>query len=205
MPSKNHPPALGTLKAGKAFTNTTDGRALVAELQAVADSPEWQAWVAKLKTELGQGKRDWEARHGETCPASISDWQRLLVRAGVNPNEVLAGHIEMGDAASIVRGYLERVRDNAAASPAPADVRTGAAVGTYTYADLQGMTGLGNDTIRKHAKAAKVAVPARGQRNFRYSLVDTRRILQAIVDTSSTKTHRDKARAALAKLSEDTK
>ena len=84
-------------------------------------------------------------------------------------------------------------------------MRTGAAVGTYTYADLQGMTGLGNDTIRKHAKAAKVAVPARGQRNFRYSLVDTRRILQAIVDTSSTKTHRDKARAALAKLSEDTK
>ena len=87
MPDEIYPPATGKLKAGKAFADTPDGRALAAELE----------------TTTKQGRRDWEAHYGEPYPASLGDWQRLLVRAGVNPNDVLAGHIEIGDAAGIAR------------------------------------------------------------------------------------------------------
>jgi len=111
MPDEIYPPATGKLKAGKAF----------------ADSPTWQAWVAKLKTGLEQGARDWEARYGTAYPESVEDLQRLLVRAGVDANRVLAGDIALAEAAAVVRGYLERLRDNAAASPATATLKGGAA------------------------------------------------------------------------------
>jgi len=128
-PPADAPRTLGTPKAGSAFASTPTGRAVVAELQAVADSPEWRALAAELGTALKQGRHDWEAQYGTAYPESVEDLQRLLVRAGVDANRVLAGDIALADASSVVLGHLERVQDMRAvsgppASPPPADSPT---------------------------------------------------------------------------------
>ncbi len=104
-------------------------RAMEAELQARAESPELEALVddpgfrafeAAWDAAAARGRLEWEALYGEPYPVSLGDWQRLLVQAGVDPNSVLRGDIDLCDASNIVQGYLKRLRANASASGPPA-------------------------------------------------------------------------------------
>jgi len=73
---------------------------------------------------------------------------------------------------------------------------------TYTVAALRDMTGLENTALNRHAKAAKVMTPRRGERNVKYTLADVRAILQALIASTAEDTLRDRCKSALRNLPE---
>ena len=73
---------------------------------------------------------------------------------------------------------------------------------TFTVAALREMTGLENAALNRYAKGANVHTPARGQRNFKYTLVDVRAILNSILASTAEDELRAKCNAALQNLQE---
>jgi hypothetical protein len=73
-------------------------------------------------------------------------------------------------------------------------------VAGFTVADVCEMTGAGNDTITRFAKKADVQRPSRGQRDFRFALDATRRILELMATEAGTEQIRGRSRDSLAKL-----
>lgn len=73
---------------------------------------------------------------------------------------------------------------------------------SFTVAALGKMTRLGNQTLNKYAKQAGVTTPRRGQRNFRYSGADVRKILETIIATTNEERLRKGCQAALNNLEE---
>lgn len=71
---------------------------------------------------------------------------------------------------------------------------------TYTVAALREMTTLGNTALNEYAKKAGVATPGRGQKNFRYSAVDVRKILRVIIEGTTEKRVLTRCQAALSRL-----
>ncbi|MBP7933823.1 MAG: hypothetical protein KA354_04160 [Phycisphaerae bacterium] len=100
--------------------------------------------------------------------------------------------------------FEDRARQPQDPSPASSagTERNPARSATYTVAALREMTELTSATLNQYAKAAGVQTPGVGQRNFRYSEPDVRRILETIIEMSSETTVRERCRAALESLSE---
>ncbi|MEP0846416.1 MAG: hypothetical protein HRF50_06285 [Phycisphaerae bacterium] len=73
---------------------------------------------------------------------------------------------------------------------------------TYTVAALRDMTGLENTALNRYAKRAKVKTPARGERDFKYTLADVRAILQTIIAHTAEDKLRDRCKTALRNLPE---
>ena len=62
------------------------------------------------------------------------------------------------------------------------------------------MTGCGDTAITKYTKEAGVAIPARGGKNHRYTLEETRRILAAMRDGVQSVSVKRKCETALSEI-----
>lgn len=62
------------------------------------------------------------------------------------------------------------------------------------------MTSLGNTALNEYAKKAEVATPRRGQRSFRYSEADVRKILRVIIERTTDMRVAARCQAALSRL-----
>ena len=65
--------------------------------------------------------REWEAETGETIPASIEEWERLAVRAGIPPEKLWDGEWSPRKIAPYIVGYLDRLRDGRQAAALAGD------------------------------------------------------------------------------------
>ncbi|HRX83504.1 MAG TPA: hypothetical protein P5572_00635 [Phycisphaerae bacterium] len=68
---------------------------------------------------------------------------------------------------------------------------------TLTVAAFIEWTNFSHSTLNKYARLAKVPTPRRGERNFRYTWADARKILETIIAQASDRRIRDKCRTAL--------
>lgn len=68
---------------------------------------------------------------------------------------------------------------------------------TLTVATLLEWTTLSHTALNKYAQLAGVQTPRRGQRNFRYTWSDARKILETVIANANDRRIRDKCRAAL--------
>jgi hypothetical protein len=81
-------------------------------------------------------------------------------------------------------------------SPPAADETSG----HYTSQQIQTMANVSGATINKYAKHAGVPTPDRGKRNHTYTTAQVRRILRAIVESTTSSQQRNDADAALRNL-----
>jgi len=80
---------------------------------------------------------------------------------------------------------------------AAADIREATSYAVGAVADLAGLNG---GTINKYARTARVQTPKVGGRNHRFTVTETKLILNAIIDNSGSRSTRSKCHAALAEL-----
>jgi hypothetical protein len=113
----------------------------------------------------------------EELASTLAALQRFRARAS----------IPAGDAASL---------QNLGAEPGP-DPEEGKPSPTLPVATLLEWTNLSHTALNKYAQLAGVQTPGRGQRNFRYTWTDARRILETVIANASDRRIRDKCRAAL--------
>lgn len=114
----------------------------------------------------------------EELASTLAALQRFRARASM----------PAGDGAALGKSDAEPAPDTGAGEPSR----------TFTVATLLEWTNLSHTALNKSAKLAGVQTPGRGERNFRYTWADARKILETVIANASDRRIRDKCRAALA-------
>jgi hypothetical protein len=111
-------------------------------------------------------------------PMGVAAFVRLLVALTAKADVELA-HEQLAKEVFRATGKINPGSETAAASRASANA-------SHLSAELCGqLGGISTATLNAYAKAAGVNTPGRGQRNFRYSADDSRRVLQWVADSGS--------------------
>lgn len=181
---------IGVMKAMRATAQELEAKAL-ADKQDESD-PAWNGYfyeaIAKIVTDL--------QAFSLRLDASKAKDEMALIRQGVHAfvDQVMTMH-----------NPVRRETQNAPPGGGDtASVSNRPQPSGFTVSTLREMTGLGNTTMNRYAKAAGVKTPGRGQRSFRYSLDDVKAILRTIIDTCSEEKIKSRCRAALKGLPEIT-
>lgn len=140
---------------------------------------------------------------GLPVPSTLEDWAHLARVIEMPFETVRSGKYTLQDVYVMALAWIDRqaVRQRMAAplrEQAPAEL-------SITIAQLREWTGVGNTTLNRYAKLAGVQTPRRGQRNFRYSDADARKIMQTILAQASDTLLLARVRAALADMPKITK
>lgn len=169
---------------------------------------EQRAAVARLAEQIREALRDAGdelTARGLPTPATLEEWEHLARVIEMPFDTVRAGDYTLRDVFVMALAWLDRqkiLRRRSDAISAEAGGDHGKPARMFTVAALRGLTGLKNTALNKYAKLAGVATPRRGERNFRYSADDVRRILNAIVTHSSEEALAARGRAALREIAE---
>jgi hypothetical protein len=111
------------IKAGAAFPrlaeNDPGAQRFLAVLQAVGQKAAAICGKAELGAEAE--RRAWEETFGEAPPQTTEDWKRWACRVGLDANWIVGGEWTPGEVLPLVEGYLQRQKDQGAASKAAAD------------------------------------------------------------------------------------
>jgi hypothetical protein len=142
--------------------------------------------------------RDYARLHGQlrqaTTAASAAD--RLLLADAVEELASTLAAIQRFRARASSPAADEAALRNLGAEPEP-DAGAGRPPRSLTVATLLEWTNLSHTALNKYARLAGVQTPRRGERNFRYTWADARKILETVIAKASDRRIRDKCRAAL--------
>lgn|GEM_PF-4511613 len=83
----------------------------------------------------------------------------------------------------------------------PEHVAADESSGSLFFGEVQSKIGCDSKTLRKHIHAAGLHLPGNGQGNVRYSFSECNKILNRILETSSTKSHKANAQKLKEELS----
>jgi len=165
-----------------------------------------QSAVTRLADQIRQALRatgDELAARGLPTPTTLDDWEHLARIIEMPFNTIRSGDYTLRDVYVMALAWVDRqtiVRGRARKTGPKADGRQVESALKFTVAALRELTGLGNTTLNKYARLAGVRTPRRGQRNFRYSAADVRKILAAIIANSGEAAVRSRCRAALREI-----
>lgn len=151
---------------------------------------------------------------GFKTPRTLEEWEHLARIVEMPFETIRSGGYTFRDVYVMALAWIDRqqLREHVAKHVAqesesrhslPAQ-ESRPATRAYTVAALREMTSLGNTTLNEYAKKAGVTTPRRGQRNFRYTEADVRRILTTIIELTAERRILARCQAALARL-ENTK
>lgn len=147
------------------------------------------------------------AARGLTAPKTLEDWEHLARVIEMPFETIRSGDYTLRDVYVMALAWLDRqaiLRRTATGKGAKQNGRPAESSRKFTVAALRELTGLKNTALNSYAKLAEVETPRKGQRNYRYSVEDVRRILNAIIAHSSEKALLARCRTALHNLPEIT-
>jgi hypothetical protein len=160
---------------------------LVVELDVLGHRPIAQRVdrdYARLHAQLREATAaGWTGNHllladaAEELASTLAALQRFRARASMSA----------GDEAALHNLGAESEPDPGAGRPSP----------TLTVATLLEWTNLSHTALNKYARLAEVPTPGRGERNFRYTWADARKILETVIANASDRRIREKCRTAL--------
>jgi hypothetical protein len=162
-----------------------------------------QAAIARLAEHVRQALRDTGdelAARDLPTPTTLEDWEHLARIIEMPFDTIRSGDYTLRDVYVMALAWLDRqkiLRGLASTVGASADRGGRKSERTFTVAALLEWSDLSNTALNKYAKLAGVRTPRRGQRNFRYSWADARKILETIIAEASDRRIRDKCRVAL--------
>jgi hypothetical protein len=142
--------------------------------------------------------RDYTRLHGQLREATTgaSAATHLLLADAVEELASTLAAIQRFRARASIPAGDETALQNLGAEPGP-DPGAGKPSRTLTVATLLEWTNLSHTALNKYARLAGVHTPRRGQRNFRYTWADARKILETVIANASDRRIRDKCRTAL--------
>jgi hypothetical protein len=144
---------------------------------------------------------------GLAAPKTLEDWEHLARVIEMPFETIRSDDYTLRDVYVMALAWLDRqaiLRRGAIGKGAEEDSRPAQSPRKFTVAALRELTGLKNTAVNKYAKLAEVETPRQGQRNYRYSADDVRRILNFIIAHSSEKALLARCRTALRSLPEIT-
>lgn len=177
------------------------------------DRHQQEEAIERLAEQIRQTMRatgDELAARGFKAPETLEEWEHLARIVEMPFETIRSGNYTFSDVyvtalAWIDRQQLkERFADQASrklVEPRTAEASESApARRTYTVAALREMTTLANTALNEYAKKAEVATPRRGQRSFRYSEADVRKILRVIIERTTDMRVATRCQTALSRL-----